>query len=154
TGSPISRGRPIRTACSHWRSCRTAIRNRRRPRCGAVRRWGCAAAISRSSAWAFRCGITTGMRCGPPAGCHFPISFHSTGFKAARAPDTPEMEKEYAIEYRLVRSALFQTDTMEVLVSLLASGACERYPDFNFVLGESGVTWLPYIFDRLDTEYH
>ena len=26
-------------------------------------------------------------------------------------------------------------------------------PDFNFVLGESGVTWLPYVFDRLDTEY-
>jgi predicted TIM-barrel fold metal-dependent hydrolase len=43
---------------------------------------------------------------------------------------------------------------MEVLVSLLASGACEKYPDFNFVLGESGVTWLPYVFDRLDTEYH
>jgi predicted TIM-barrel fold metal-dependent hydrolase len=42
---------------------------------------------------------------------------------------------------------------MEVLVSVLASGACERYPDFNFVLGESGVTWLPYVFDRLDTEY-
>ena len=39
-------------------------------------------------------------------------------------------------------------------MSLLASGACEKYPDFNFVLGESGVTWLPYIFDRLDTEYH
>jgi predicted TIM-barrel fold metal-dependent hydrolase len=88
------------------------------------------------------------------AECRFPISFHSTGFQATRAPNTPEMEKEYATEYRLVRSALFQTDTMEVLVSLLASGACEKYPDFNFVLGESGVTWLPYIFDRLDTEYH
>ena len=88
------------------------------------------------------------------AECNFPISFHSTGFKALRAPDTPEMEKEYFTEYRLVRSSLFQLDTMEVLVSLLASGACERYPDFNFVLGESGVTWLPYVFDRLDTEYH
>ena len=22
------------------------------------------------------------------------------------------------------------------------------------MLGESGVTWLPYVFDRLDTEYH
>ena len=53
-----------------------------------------------------------------------------------------------------MRSALFQLDTMEVLVSILASGACEKYPDFNFVLGESGVTWLPYVFDRLDTEYH
>jgi len=87
------------------------------------------------------------------AECRFPISFHSTGFKALRAPDTPEMEKEYFTQYRLVRSALFQLDTMEVLVSLLASGACERYPEFNFVIGESGVTWLPYVFDRLDTEY-
>jgi predicted TIM-barrel fold metal-dependent hydrolase len=87
------------------------------------------------------------------AECRFPISFHSTGFKALRAPDTPQMEKEYFTQYRLVRSSLFQLDTMEVLVSLLASGACERYPDFNFVLGESGVTWLPYVFDRLDTEY-
>ena len=88
------------------------------------------------------------------AECKFPISFHSTGFKALRAPDNPEMEKEYMTQYRLVRSSLFQLDTMEVLVSLLASGACEKYPDFNFVLGESGVTWLPYVFDRLDTEYH
>jgi predicted TIM-barrel fold metal-dependent hydrolase len=88
------------------------------------------------------------------AECHFPISFHSTGFKAIRAPDTPQMEKEYMTQWRLVRSALFQLDTMEVLVSILASGACEKYPDLNFVLGESGVTWLPYVFDRLDTEYH
>jgi len=88
------------------------------------------------------------------AECKFPVSFHSTGFKAVRAPDNPAMEKEYFTEWRLVRSALFQLDTMEVLVSLLASGACERFPDFNFVLGESGVTWLPYVFDRLDTEYH
>jgi predicted TIM-barrel fold metal-dependent hydrolase len=87
------------------------------------------------------------------AECRFPISFHSTGFKALRAPDNPQMEKDYFTQYRLVRSSLFQLDTMEVLVSLLASGACEKYPDFNFVLGESGVTWLPYVFDRLDTEY-
>jgi len=87
------------------------------------------------------------------AECKFPVSFHSTGFKAVRAPDNPEIEKQYFTEWRLVRSALFQLDTMEVLVSVLASGACERYPDFNFVLGESGVTWLPYVFDRLDTEY-
>jgi uncharacterized protein len=87
------------------------------------------------------------------AECRFPISFHSTGFKALRAPDNPAMEKEYFTQFRLVRSSLFQLDTMEVLVSILASGACEKFPDFNFVLGESGVTWLPYVFDRLDTEY-
>ncbi len=87
------------------------------------------------------------------AECHFPIAFHSTGFKAIRAPDNPQMEQQYMTQWRLVRSSLFQLDTMEVLVSLIASGACEKYPDFKFVLGESGVTWLPYVFDRLDTEY-
>ena len=87
------------------------------------------------------------------AECQFPISFHSTGFKGLRTPDTPQMEKEYMVQWRLVRSALFQLDTMEVLVSIIASGACEEYPNFKFVLGESGVTWLPYVFDRLDTEY-
>ena len=71
-----------------------------------------------------------------------------------RAPDNPQMEQDYFLQYRLVRSSLFQLDTMEVLVSLLASGACERFRDFKFVLGESGVTWLPYVFDRLDTEYY
>jgi len=86
--------------------------------------------------------------------CRFPISFHSTGFKGLRAPDTPQMEQEYLIQFRLVRSALFQLDGMEVLVSLLASGACEKYPDFKFILGESGVTWIPYVLDRLDTEYN
>jgi predicted TIM-barrel fold metal-dependent hydrolase len=63
------------------------------------------------------------------------------------------MEKEYAVPWRLVLASLFQLDGMEVLVSLIASGACERYPEFRFVLGESGVTWIPYVFDRLDTEY-
>ena len=87
------------------------------------------------------------------AECNFPISFHSTGFKGLRTPDNPQMEKDYMVQWRLVRSALFQLDTMEVLVSIIASGACEQYPNFKFVLGESGVTWLPYVFDRLDTEY-
>ena len=88
------------------------------------------------------------------AECHFPISFHSTGFKGLRVPDNPKMEQEYSLQWRLVRSALFQLDGMEVLVSILASGACEKYPDFKFILGESGVTWIPYVLDRLDTEYN
>ncbi len=126
-----------------------------------------AAEVRRSAAMGLRGGDLAFKRMNPPlyhhdwyalweaaAECRFPISFHSTGFKGLRAPDTPQMEKEYLVEWRLVRSALFQLDTMEVLVSLIASGACERYPDFRFVLGESGVTWLPYVFDRLDTEYH
>lgn len=87
------------------------------------------------------------------AECKFPISFHSTGFTGERKPDTEEMAKEFALQHRCVRAVLFQVDGAETLVSLIASGACEKYPDFRFVLGESGVTWLPYILDRFDAEY-
>src|SRR5207237_10843579 len=86
------------------------------------------------------------------AECRFPISFHSTGFKGLRVPDTPEMEREYMTQWRLVRSSLFQLDGMEVLVSLIASGDCEKYPDLRFLLGASGVPRIPYVFDRLDPE--
>src|SRR5437899_10694906 len=34
------------------------------------------------------------------AECRFPIAFHSTGFKALRAPDTTETEKEYLTQWR------------------------------------------------------
>ena len=154
-GRRLRAGRPTRTACSRSPSCRTTIR---KAAAAEVRR--CAKIGLRGGDLAFKHMVVPLWHHDwyalweAAAECRFPISFHSTGFQATRAPNTPEMEKEYATEYRLVRSALFQTDTMEVLVSLLASGACEKYPDFNFVLGESGVTWLPYIFDRLDTEYH
>ena len=69
------------------------------------------------------------------AECRFPISFHSTGFQATRAPNTPEMEKEYATEYRLVRSALFQTDTMEVLVSLARLRCLREIPGVQLRAG-------------------
>jgi uncharacterized protein len=87
------------------------------------------------------------------AECAFPISFHSTGFKALRAPDTPAMVTEYATEWRWLGRTMFQLDDMEVLAALIISGACERYPELRFVLGEAGVTWIPHILDRLDTEY-
>jgi uncharacterized protein len=87
------------------------------------------------------------------AECSFPISFHSTGFKALRAPDTPSMASEYATEWRWLGRTMFQLDGMEVLASLIVSGACERHSELRFVLGEAGVTWIPHILDRLDAEY-
>ena len=38
-------------------------------------------------------------------------------------------------------------------MSVLLSGACEKYPGFNFVLGECGIGWLPYVLERTDNEY-
>jgi predicted TIM-barrel fold metal-dependent hydrolase len=48
---------------------------------------------------------------------------------------------------------MFQICAAEFLASIVFSGALDRFPNFKFVLGEAGVTWLPYILNRMDEEY-
>ena len=48
---------------------------------------------------------------------------------------------------------LFQLSGPEILTSVILSGACDRYPNFKFVLGECGVGWIPYVLHRIDQEY-
>jgi predicted TIM-barrel fold metal-dependent hydrolase len=40
----------------------------------------------------------------------------------------------------------------EVMVSLIMSGVLERHPKLKFVLGESGIGWIPYVLERLEYE--
>ena len=47
---------------------------------------------------------------------------------------------------------MFQLQGAEFVTSIIFSGACERYPNFKFVLGECGVSWIPYVIDRMDHE--
>ena len=48
---------------------------------------------------------------------------------------------------------MFQLSGAEFLASIVFSGACDRYPDFRFVLGECGIGWIPYVLRRMDEEY-
>jgi uncharacterized protein len=84
--------------------------------------------------------------------CRMPISFHTTGYPA-REPSDEAMKKEYDLRYRATRTTMFQIVAAEFLASIVFSGALDRFPQFKFVLGEAGVTWLPYILDRMDEEY-
>ena len=81
--------------------------------------------------------------------CNMPISFHLL----ENLPKTKEpKEREYSDIYWTVLLTLAQMDGMEHLSSILMSGACERFPDFKFVLGEAGIGWIPYAIDRMDHE--
>ena len=80
-----------------------------------------------------------------------PISFHTTG-AAFRQPEGPAKEDYQWVTLGLMYT-LFQLSGPEVLTSILLSGACDRYPDFRFVLGECGVGWIPYVLHRIDREY-
>ena len=83
--------------------------------------------------------------------CGIPISFHTTG-PNVREPNDADMEREYDLEYRMTKISLFQVCGSEYLASIIFSGACQRYPDLKFVLGECGVTWLPHVINRMDED--
>ena len=84
--------------------------------------------------------------------CRMPISFHTVGYPV-REPADETMAKEYNLRYRATRTTMFQISAAEYLAGIVFSGALDRFPGFKFVLGEAGVTWLPYILDRMDEEY-
>ena len=83
---------------------------------------------------------------------NMPISFHTTGYRT-REPSDKEMAKEYDMQDRATRLTMFQIAGAEFLTSIVFSGALERYPRMKFVLGECGVSWIPYILTRMDEEY-
>ena len=85
------------------------------------------------------------------AECQVPVSFHTLGLPYA-LPEANE-EEEYKYVIRGLGEGMFQIAGAEFLVSIVLSGACERFPDFKFVLGECGIGWIPYIVERTDVEY-
>ena len=80
-----------------------------------------------------------------------PISFHTLGLQY-RKPDSSEYQRYQWMDVGLLFT-LFQLSGAEFLTSILLSGACERHPNFKFVLGECGIGWLPYVLERVDVEY-
>ena len=80
-----------------------------------------------------------------------PVSFHTVGYPN-RPPPIDELD-EYRQLYVGISTNMFQLAGAEFLVSIIYSGACARYPDFKFVLGECGIGWIPYVLHRMDEEY-
>ena len=81
-----------------------------------------------------------------------PISFHARGVPVMAAHDK-QMDAEYKRTIQTLKICLFQLGGAEVLGSLIFSGALERFPGFRFILGESGVAWIPYTLSRMDFEW-
>ena len=80
-----------------------------------------------------------------------PISFHTVGLDTRR----PKEADTETYKYESVGVVLcgFQLAGAEYLSSIIFSGACDRFPNFKFVLGECGVGWIPYLLHRMDEEY-
>ncbi len=92
-----------------------------------------------------------------------PVSFHINGagiqvrapfegynHESAYLSDAPS---QVDLGYRITTQTLGQLAGSQPLVSILASGACEKFPGFRFILGESGAGWIPFVLERLDDKY-
>ncbi len=82
---------------------------------------------------------------------NMPVSFHTGGVQV-RYPRKEDRETYESVTLG-VGSTMGQLAGAEQLSSIIFSGACDRYPDFKFVLGECGIGWIPYILYRMDDEY-
>ena len=86
------------------------------------------------------------------AECQMSVSFHFLGVEPRRPNAGDAGIEKYTRIYHSMNMALAPLEGPELLSSVILSGACERFPDFKFVLGECGVTWLPFVLKRLDAE--
>ncbi|MBM3925237.1 MAG: amidohydrolase [SAR202 cluster bacterium] len=94
---------------------------------------------------------------------NMPISFHIGG---TRIPigTTPDMETGFAVQgrdftqneqaFQLVRGALGMFSMVQHMMSMIASGALDKFPKLKFVMAECGVGWVPFALDRMDHVYH
>ena len=78
------------------------------------------------------------------------ISFHTIGLTPRRVNQSEAASYERA--YAAISLTMFQLTGVESLASTIFSGACQRFPNYKFILGECGVSWLPYVLDRMDHE--
>ena len=85
------------------------------------------------------------------AECGMPISFHTLGLPSRQPKDSDQAEYQWVSTGLLY--TLFQLSGAEFLTSIILSGACDRYVNFKFVLGECGIGWIPYVLQRMDQEY-
>src|SRR5437773_10204440 len=83
------------------------------------------------------------------ASAGIPLSFHIQGprsMQMARLFDpTPGVREAFI--------SLAPMGISELIAQLIFCGICERHPGFNFVVVETGIGWIPYYLERMDSTF-
>ena len=79
-----------------------------------------------------------------------PLHFHTIG---GRSPDTSNLAPHIVRRVFAVHITNFQMHMSNMLMSLIYSGAPERYPNLKIVIGEAGLGWIPYVLQHMDLEW-
>ena len=85
------------------------------------------------------------------AALEMPVNFHI----GAGAGITDKLIWDgYGPQRRLAMGSvcLFITN-FKVIINLIFSGLCERYPTLNFVSVESGIGWVPFLLEAMDYQF-
>src|ERR1700730_8946341 len=79
-----------------------------------------------------------------------PVHFHTIG---GRSPDYSKMPQYVVRRVQATHITSFQMHMGYMLMSLIFSGALERYPNLKIVIGEAGLGWIPYVLQHMDLEW-
>lgn len=80
-----------------------------------------------------------------------PIHFHIT--PPIWAPDLAHWKPTEARASQAVLISKAPLAAVDILMSIMYGGALERFPKLNVVFGESGLSWIPFVLDRMDYEW-
>ena len=87
------------------------------------------------------------------------ISFHVGGGRIPVPPppngnqDTNGVPSQNELAYQGVTQSLGQLSGAQWLIGIILSGTCEKFPNFQFVMGECGAGWVPFVLGRMDHIY-
>ena len=85
------------------------------------------------------------------AAANLPVHFHTIGPRM-----NYDFEKLAPMQRRqafAVHITSFQLAMANIIMELIYGGVPEAHPTLKFVIGESGIGWIPYVLDHMDLEW-
>jgi predicted TIM-barrel fold metal-dependent hydrolase len=79
-----------------------------------------------------------------------PVHFHTIGGKI---PDFNKLEPKVGRAAFATVISSFQMYMGQTLMAVIFAGVLEHHPNLKFVIGESGIGWIPYVLDHMDLEW-
>jgi predicted TIM-barrel fold metal-dependent hydrolase len=71
----------------------------------------------------------------------------------AKLPDAPDVPMPVARAAFASNITQFQMNMANILTAMIFAGVLEQHRNMRLVLGESGIGWIPYVLQRMDSEW-